>query len=115
MPKPVRSLDKRWSMAQCGIGQSDAVFCSAESDLLVQTNYPTLPSFTRGLRLLSKCSMLFLEVAKLQTHVNGFGRVSYRSDGDHVHARLDVVCKIFSCNTAGHLDQKTVSKLSCLQ
>jgi len=30
-------------MTQCGIGKSDVVLCSAESDLLVQMNYLALP------------------------------------------------------------------------
>jgi hypothetical protein len=115
MPKPVRSLDQGRPLTQGGIGQSDAVFCRAESDLLVQMNYPALQWFTRGLRLLGKCSILVLETVKLETHINRFGRVSYRSDGDHVRPHLDVVPKILSRNTPGHLDQKTFSKPSYLK
>jgi hypothetical protein len=36
MPEPVGGFDQGWSMAKCGIRQSDAVFCRAESDFLVQ-------------------------------------------------------------------------------
>src|SRR5467141_1168684 len=114
MPKPVRSLDQGRPVTQYGIGQSDAVFCRAESYFLVQNELSRFTIIYARFKIDGKCSMLLLETMKLQAHVNGVGRVSYPSDGNHVHARFDVARKILLCNTAGHLDQKTVSKLSCL-
>jgi hypothetical protein len=113
--EPVRSLDQGWSMAKCGIRQSDAVFCPAESDLLVQNELSHFTIIYAWFKIPGNCSILLLETVELKTHVNGFGRLSYRSDGDHVHACLDVARKILSGNTAGHLDQETVSKFSCLK
>src|SRR5438128_12664564 len=110
VPKPVRSLNQRRPMTECGIGKSDPVFCSAESDLLFQTNYLTLPSFTRGLRLPGKCSIPFLETVKSHTHVNRIGRVSYPSNGDHVHASLEVSSKVLFRYSTRPFHQNIVSK-----
>src|SRR6266487_3697731 len=54
---------------------------------------------------------LFLDRVKFKTHVNCLSRMSYRSDGDHVHTHLDVARKIIPCNATGHFNQNTASKL----